>query len=68
MYADKDSEYKISVMELTPEQAFILIDALVRYSTNPDISVSNRSIAKMIAVEISNNGLNDSEYGDSVFN
>lgn len=68
MYADKDSNSTVSLMEMTSNEVYVITEALVRYSTNPDISVNNRSIAKMIAVEISNNGLNDSEYGDAVFN
>lgn len=68
MYADKDSNSTVSLMEMTSNEVYVITEALVRYSTNPDISINNRSIAKMIAVEISNNGLNDSEYGDAVFN
>lgn len=54
MYADKDSNNNVSVMELNTEEAYILTEALVRYSTNPDINLENRIIAKNIACEISN--------------
>lgn len=54
MYADKDSNSNVSVMELSSEEAYILTEALVRYSTNPDIQVNSRIVAKNIACEISN--------------
>lgn len=54
MYADKDSNNNISIMELSSEEAYILTEALVRYSTNPDIQACNRIVAKNIACEISN--------------
>lgn len=41
-------------MELSSEEAYILTEALVRYSTNPDIQAYNRIVAKNIACEISN--------------
>lgn len=54
MYADKDSNNNISIMELSSEEAYILTEALARYSTNPDIQACNRIVAKNIACEISN--------------
>lgn len=57
MYADKDSNSNVSLMEMTSNEVYVLTEALVRYSTNSDIPVGNRIVAKNIACEISNNNI-----------
>lgn len=64
MYADKDSNSNVSLMEMTSNEVYVLTEALVRYYTNPDIPVGNRIVAKNIACEISNNNIKYMSHGN----
>ncbi|WP_289074297.1 hypothetical protein [uncultured Bacteroides sp.] len=66
MYADKDSNSNVSLMEMTSNEVYVLTEALVRYSTNPDIPVGNRIVAKNIACEISNNNIKYVNHGNEI--
>jgi hypothetical protein len=66
MYADYDSSGKVSIMELNPEEVYVLTEALVRYATNPDIMSENRTLAKKIAYTIPNINLKTTEYGNEI--
>lgn len=66
MYADYDSNGKVSIMELNPNEVYILTEALVRYATNPDIISENRTLAKKIAYTIPNINLKTTEYGNEI--
>lgn len=52
MYVDKDAQGMISMMEMTPSEAYVLTEALVRYASNPDISSDKRNKAKQMAIKI----------------
>ena len=52
MYVDKDAQGMISMMEMTSSEAYVLTEALVRYASNPDISVDKRDKAKQMAIKI----------------
>ena len=52
MYVDKDSMGLISIMEINPSETYIMTEALIRYASNPDISVDKRDKAKFIAIQI----------------
>ena len=54
MYADYDSNGKVSIMELNSDEVYALTEALVRYATNPDIISENRALAKKIVYTIPN--------------
>jgi len=42
----------ISMMEMTSSEAYVLTEALVRYASNPDISVDKRDKGKQMAIKI----------------
>ena len=66
MYADKDSNSNVSIMVMTSNEVYFLTEALVRYSTNPDIPVGNRIVAKNIACEISKNNILNASHGNEI--
>lgn len=52
MYVDKDALGLVSIMEMNLSETYVLTEALVRYASNPDISVDKRDKAKLMAVRI----------------
>lgn len=66
MYADYDSNGKVSIMELNPDEVYALTEALVRYATNPDIISENRTLAKKIAYTIPKFNLKSTDYGNEI--
>lgn len=64
MYADKDSNSNVSLMEMTSDEIYVLTEALIRYSTNPDIPIGYRIVAKNIACEISNINIKYVSHGN----
>lgn len=58
MYVDKDARDLISIMELNASDTYVITEALIRYASNPDISVEKRKNAKHIAIQIDCEELN----------
>ena len=66
MYADYDSNGKVSIMELNSDEVYALTEALVRYATNPDIISENRALAKKIVYTIPKFNLKRTDYGNEI--
>lgn len=66
MYADYDSNGKVSIMELNSDEVYALTEALVRYATDPDIISENRALAKKIVYTIPKFNLKRTDYGNEI--
>ena len=53
MFVDHDSNNKVSILEISQEESYIITEALIRFATNPIIPASDRERAKKIAYLIS---------------
>ena len=52
MYIDHDSNERISILEISQDESYILTEALIRFATNPDFPAEDREKAKVIAYQI----------------
>lgn len=59
MYVDKDARDLISIMEVNDSEIYVITEALIRYASNPDISPGKRRNAKLIAIQIDSQKLNN---------
>lgn len=53
MYVDHDTNNRVSLLEITRDETYVMTEALVRFATNPDIDTADREKAKHIAYLIS---------------